>query len=176
MTGTVYVDLDQFKPVNDTLGHAAGDELLDRSSPSACRLASRDTDLIGRLGGDEFLVVLRDVRGEDMAMRAARRIADAPVRQLRAVVRERRARARASASPARAASRSPPKSSSSAADAAMYESKEQGECVPVLASAASLRGAPSPLTSPSSPQRGSLLTVSAASVAPRSQTRTAYRP
>ena len=63
-TGVVYVDLDKFKPVNDTLGHAAGDELLVLVA-ERLKLASRDSDVIGRLGGDEFLIVLRDVPGPD---------------------------------------------------------------------------------------------------------------
>ena len=74
-TGVVYVDLDEFKPVNDTLGHAAGDELLVLVA-ERLRLASRDSDVVGRLGGDEFLVVLRDIPGPEMAMRAADRISE----------------------------------------------------------------------------------------------------
>ena len=75
-TGVVYVDLDKFKPVNDKLGHAAGDELLVLVA-ERLKLASRDSDLVGRLGGDEFLVVLRDIPGPEMAMRAADRICEA---------------------------------------------------------------------------------------------------
>jgi diguanylate cyclase (GGDEF)-like protein/PAS domain S-box-containing protein len=71
--GVVYVDLDEFKPVNDRLGHAAGDELLELVAERLGH-ASRDTDLVGRLGGDEFLVVLHDIPSEKVAMTVAGRI------------------------------------------------------------------------------------------------------
>ncbi len=73
----LYLDLDNFKRVNDTLGHAVGDELL-RLVASRLRHSLRaDTNHIGRLGGDEFIVILPDVgRADDAAAVAARLIAD----------------------------------------------------------------------------------------------------
>ena len=61
-----FLDLDQFKYVNDTLGHIAGDDLL-KSVANALRQRLRDTETIGRLSGDEFAILLPNTGG-DQAM------------------------------------------------------------------------------------------------------------
>jgi len=61
----LYIDLDHFKFVNDTLGHAAGDRLLIEISSILDR-RTRKGDLVARLGGDEFVVLLYDVRPEQI--------------------------------------------------------------------------------------------------------------
>lgn len=76
MVALLFVDLDNFKNVNDSLGHSAGDELLHAA---ALRLKSvvRPTDHVVRLGGDEFTAILQPVSHEDDAAAVAARIADA---------------------------------------------------------------------------------------------------
>jgi diguanylate cyclase (GGDEF)-like protein len=72
-TGVVFIDLDKFKPINDRLGHAAGDEVL-ATAAERLRRAVREQDLVGRIGGDEFLVVCPGMSGADVARTLAQRI------------------------------------------------------------------------------------------------------
>lgn len=74
-TALLYIDLDHFKPVNDTHGHAVGDELL-RQFAERLRSAVRPTDAVARLGGDEFAVVLDEVRSITHANAVADKIVD----------------------------------------------------------------------------------------------------
>ena len=69
----MFLDLDRFKTINDTLGHGAGDELL-RTLASRLTGALREEDTVARLSGDEFMFVLPDVDDVEAAARVARKI------------------------------------------------------------------------------------------------------
>ncbi len=72
----LFLDLDRFKHVNDSLGHAVGDRLL-RAAGERLRQIVRDGDTVARLGGDEFTVVLEDIRDLTEVEHAAERLLDA---------------------------------------------------------------------------------------------------
>jgi diguanylate cyclase (GGDEF)-like protein/PAS domain S-box-containing protein len=71
----LFIDLDRFKSVNDSLGHAAGDELL-RQAAERMRRAVRPVDTIARLGGDEFTVLCEDLGAVNDAGWVADRLSD----------------------------------------------------------------------------------------------------
>jgi diguanylate cyclase (GGDEF)-like protein len=71
----LFVDLDRFKLINDTLGHAAGDELLVQAS-QRLRAAVREADTPARFGGDEFAIMLEDNEGTPDATVVAQRVID----------------------------------------------------------------------------------------------------
>jgi diguanylate cyclase (GGDEF)-like protein/PAS domain S-box-containing protein len=77
----IFVDVDRFKSINDSLGHVTGDEFLVAIA-GRMRSVVRSGDLIARFGGDEFVVLLEDVAGQDEAVSAARRICAAVERPL----------------------------------------------------------------------------------------------
>jgi diguanylate cyclase (GGDEF)-like protein len=72
----LFIDLDDFKTINDTLGHAAGDELLIQVA-QRLRSTVRAEDTVARLGGDEFGILLNRLEGYEDAQRSASRVLDA---------------------------------------------------------------------------------------------------
>ncbi len=130
VTGVVFVDLDKFKPVNDAHGHAAGDELLVLVAERLRELTRRE-DGVGRLGGDEFLLMLPNIRGSDAALRAAERVCGA----LSGTVELSAGTVELSASVGVACAEAGATSADELvkrADDAMYRSKSAGDCKPVL--------------------------------------------
>ena len=72
----LFIDLDKFKAVNDTLGHEVGDELLVAISGRLADLM-RDTDTVARLGGDEFVILAVDLESETEALALGERVVEA---------------------------------------------------------------------------------------------------
>lgn len=72
----LFIDLDRFKIINDTLGHQMGDRVIQRAAVQ-CASAVREVDTVARLGGDEFAVVLEEVDSEQNVGVVAQRVLDA---------------------------------------------------------------------------------------------------
>lgn len=123
-TSLLFIDLDQFKLVNDTLGHAAGDQLLIHV---ASRLVTcvRESDTVARLGGDEFVIVLAEIDDPGHPDVVARRILEALKDPIRLCGREIFVTASLgiASSPADGED---PETLFRNADAAMYQAKEAG--------------------------------------------------
>jgi len=83
MLAVMFLDLDSFKVVNDTLGHSAGDKLLQAVANDLGKLV-RDGDTVARVGGDEFTLLLAGIAGPQDAAEVAQRIIDC-LRQLRTI-------------------------------------------------------------------------------------------
>jgi diguanylate cyclase (GGDEF)-like protein/PAS domain S-box-containing protein len=75
VVAVLYLDLDRFKVVNDSLGHRTGDEILRSVAQRLARFV-RDADTLARLGGDEFVIVAEGVADERMALELAERVTE----------------------------------------------------------------------------------------------------
>jgi diguanylate cyclase (GGDEF)-like protein len=69
----LYLDIDRFKVVNDSLGHLAGDAML-KEVAARLQACLRDPDLVARLAGDEFAILLEDIPGPETAIKVAQRV------------------------------------------------------------------------------------------------------
>jgi diguanylate cyclase (GGDEF)-like protein/PAS domain S-box-containing protein len=117
----VFIDLDDFKHVNDTYGHAVGDEVL-AATAERLRRAVRSIDHVGRLGGDEFLVVFPDVVDTEAAEKLAERVGIAVNADV--TVEGRTVAARASVGLAFTEEPASPDELIASADASMYQAKQ----------------------------------------------------
>ncbi|MEO5898623.1 MAG: PAS domain S-box protein, partial [Ilumatobacteraceae bacterium] len=120
--GVIFIDIDQFKIVNDSLGHSTGDELL-RDAAGRIAGAIRASDTVARFGGDEFVVVCDDIRPED-TRGVAERILHAL--NLPWQIGSKHLHVTASLGIAIADETSTPESLLRDSDAAMYRAKERG--------------------------------------------------
>jgi diguanylate cyclase (GGDEF)-like protein len=119
----LFLDLDQFKLVNDSLGHAAGDELLAAVAPRI-EQALRPGDTVARFGGDEFAVLAEDVRDEHGATRIAERISEALTRPF--ILRDSEHFVSASIGISLGTGAEEPEAVIRDADSALYRAKEHG--------------------------------------------------
>ncbi|CAN5913138.1 hypothetical protein BH23ACT2_BH23ACT2_10390 [soil metagenome] len=121
--GLLYVDLDRFKLINHSLGHEAGDELLREASRRFGR-ALRSIDVVGRVGGDEFVVLCPDLEGVEAVARVAARLSMSLTEPVD--LRGARVVMSASVGVVHVVGRVEPTEALQDADLAMYEAKQQG--------------------------------------------------
>jgi diguanylate cyclase (GGDEF)-like protein/PAS domain S-box-containing protein len=122
--GLMYLDLDNFKKINDTLGHAVGDEVLVEFG-KRIKAVVRETDLLARLAGDEFTVILESVGGADGGERVAQKILQALAAPF--VTGGHRIQITASIGVALGGHRSSAATLGASADAALYSAKRSGK-------------------------------------------------
>ena len=121
----LFIDLDRFKTINDTLGHEAGDQLLCAVS-ARLQQSLRSSDVVARLGGDEFVVLLQETPSEADANAAARKILSAVIRPMMIGGQECRVTTSIGISMYPADAQDEP-SLMKSADMAMYMAKEAGK-------------------------------------------------
>jgi diguanylate cyclase (GGDEF)-like protein/PAS domain S-box-containing protein len=121
----LFVDLDRFKLVNDSLGHDAGDELLKHVA-GRFRASLRGSDILARLGGDEFVVLLEELRDPQEAAHVARKLLSAAIQPIEIMDQECRVTASIGIATFPADASDAP-SLMKNADAAMYHAKEEGK-------------------------------------------------
>jgi len=120
----MFIDLDRFKLINDTLGHAAGDTLLVEIA-NRLRRCVRESDVVSRIGGDEFLILLREVSDARQVTTVARKILAAVIKPL--TIHDQECRVTASIGISLFPSDAQDEESlTKNADAAMYAAKEEG--------------------------------------------------
>ncbi|MDH5218010.1 MAG: EAL domain-containing protein [Gammaproteobacteria bacterium] len=81
LVAVLFIDLDRFKPINDSLGHAVGDELLKQIAKRLLK-AVRDCDTVSRVGGDEFVIILESLTNVEQANVVAERILESLARPI----------------------------------------------------------------------------------------------
>jgi diguanylate cyclase (GGDEF)-like protein len=119
----LFIDLDGFKPVNDSFGHAAGDEVLKEVAARLNKIL-RDADTAARVGGDEFLLLIEDAGGGADCVALARRVVDAIARPY--PYRAEQLRISASVGIAIYPDSGPSEKLVANADVAMYAAKQMG--------------------------------------------------
>jgi diguanylate cyclase (GGDEF)-like protein/PAS domain S-box-containing protein len=124
LVGVIFLDLDDFKPVNDELGHAAGDDVLCEVA-DRIRSCVREGDTVARLGGDEFLVVVARMGSREDLAGVARKIEDRVEEPI--AVAGRSVRVTASAGLATYDPGEAAEDLINRADHAMYRAKQAGE-------------------------------------------------
>ncbi len=125
LVSLIFLDLDRFKPINDTLGHSVGDAVLAEVARRLQALV-RAGDTVARLGGDEFTILAEDLASEADAEHIAKRVIEAVGRPFQAGEREVFVGASIGIAYARGAGSVAAESLLGDADAAMYEAKRSG--------------------------------------------------
>ena len=121
----MFIDLDRFKTINDTLGHEAGDQLLQEISKRFTE-SIRTSDVVARLGGDEFVVLVQEVGETEQVAAVARKILSAAVKPV--VLMGQECRVSASVGLCMFPADAPDEQSlMKNADSAMYLAKEEGK-------------------------------------------------